>query len=249
MSKSMPIEGMKSRQLAPLQQIFALQTEGQGTRLRVSCARERSKALKDLLGIVDAKDPYTYGHSLRVTQVALMIGKSMGFKASRLRYLYEAACLHDLGKTSIPDTILNKTGRLDKDEMLCMQQHSQIGHKLLADHPLFHGVSKIVLAHHERWDGLGYPFGLKEQQIPLEARVIAVADAFDAMTSDRPYRKGLCHSFSIKEIESHSGDQFDPMCVDHFCRIADRILESTPCQSCSFIFEEDHDALMHSKKV
>lgn len=211
--------------------------------------QKRNDALKKLLGVVDAKDTYTYGHSLRVTQVAFLIGREMGFSQKRLRFLYEASCLHDLGKTKIPDAILNKAGRLDRDEMLCMQKHSQMGASLLGKHLLFKGVSEIVLAHHERWDGLGYPFGLKAEKIPLEARIIAIADAFDAMTSDRPYRQGLCHNYGVREIESHSGDQFDPMCVEYFSCIADQISQSTQCLQCTYGAEEDHESLMHSKKV
>lgn len=249
MSNAIPVRKGTKKITGCFKNISAFQGRTESLMPTAIDARKRSDALKNLLGVVDAKDPYTYGHSLRVTQIALMIGKSMGFSQKRLRFLYESSCLHDLGKTTIPDEILNKTGRLDHEEMLSMQRHSQIGHALLCEHPLFNNVAQVVLAHHERWDGLGYPFGLKGEKILLEARIIAVADAFDAMTSDRPYRKGLCHSYGIQEIQNHSGDQFDPVCVDHFCRIAGQISHSSECLECLYGIEEDHESLMHSKKV
>lgn len=232
-----------------IQQMRALTPGKKGSALPRMGDSQRGQALMGLLGIVDAKDPYTHGHSLRVTQIAMMIGKVMGFNQGRLRDLYEASCLHDLGKTQVPNNILNKAGWLTEDEMQCMQKHSQVGYDLLCQHPLFGGIASIIQAHHERWDGLGYPFGLVGEAIPLEARIIAIADAFDAMTSDRPYRKGLCHSYGVQEIRSHSGDQFDPLCVEAFCEVVDQILQTPQCSQCTFAAEDNHDGLMHSRKI
>lgn len=205
-----------------------------------------------LLAILHGSDIYTHGHSLRVTQIAMLIATSMGLEESQIQDLYTAACLHDIGKTSIPDNILNKASRLSNEEMVTMQSHSKIGYDIICEYSCFDEISNIILSHHERWDGLGYPSGLVGDEIPLLSRIISVADAFDAITSDRPYRNGQCHLYGVEEIQKHAGNQFDPFCVEHFTKIEKYIIPSNTMEhpglrlyECKII----HEALMHSKKI
>jgi HD-GYP domain-containing protein (c-di-GMP phosphodiesterase class II) len=204
-----------------------------------------------ILTVLDARDPYTFSHSLRVTEIAVLIATDMKLPAEKIRTIHEAAYMHDIGKVGIPDRVLNKMGRLTRDEMLYMQAHPRIGYNVLSRLPLFKGIAEIVLCHHERWDGLGYPAGLKGEEIPLESRIIAVADAFDAITSDRPYRKGQTMAFGIEEIQRHREDQFGPRVVDHFLNICKQIPEAIDTladASCPNAFN-GHDDLMHSRRL
>jgi len=204
-----------------------------------------------ILTVLDARAPYTFSHSLRVTAIAVPIATDMQLPAETIRGIHEAASMHDIGKVGIPDRVLNKTGRLTRDEMLYMQAHPRIGYNILSRLPLFKGIAEIVLCHHERWDGLGYPAGLKGEDIPLESRIIAVADAFDAITSDRPYRKGQTLSFGIEEILRHREDQFGPRVVDHFLNICNQIPEAMDTLAdVSYANAFDgHDDLMHSRRL
>lgn len=204
-----------------------------------------------ILTVLDARDPYTFSHSLRVTEIAVLIATDMKLPAENIRTIHEAAYMHDIGKVGIPDRVLNKMGRLTRDEMQYMQAHPRIGYNVLSRLPLFKGIADIVLCHHERWDGLGYPAGLKGEDIPLESRIIAVADAFDAITSDRPYRKGQTMEFGVEEILRHREDQFGPRVVDHFLNICQQIPEAIDTladPSCPNAFD-GHDDLMHSRRL
>lgn len=165
------------------------------------------------------KDPYTQGHSIRVTEYALKIGEAMGLEKDKMQELELAAVLHDIGKLGIPDKILKKPGRLTKEEFEIMRQHSDKGDKMLEGIKDLEPYKRYVRAHHERYDGLGYPDGLKGEEIPLISRIIFVADTFDAMTSDRPYRKGLPIEVTIDELIRCAGTQFDPYIVETFVRI------------------------------
>ena len=204
-----------------------------------------------ILTVLDARDPYTFSHSLRVTEIAVLIANDMKLPAEKIRTIHKAAYMHDIGKVGIPDRVLNKMGRLTRDEMLYMQAHPRIGYNVLSRLPYFKGIAEIVLYHHERWDGLGYPAGLKGEEIPLESRIIAVADAFDAITSDRPYRKGQTMAFGIEEILRHREEQFGPRVVDHFLNICKHIPETINTLadvSCPNAFD-GHDDLMHSRRL
>ena len=204
-----------------------------------------------ILTVLNARDPYTFSHSLRVTEIATLIAADMNLPSEKIRLIHEAAYLHDIGKVGIPDRVLNKTGRLTHEEMHYMQAHPRIGYNVLMRLPLFRDIAGIVLSHHERWDGLGYPAGLKAEQIPIESRIIAVADAFDAITSDRPYRKGQSMEFGLEEILRHKKDQFGPLVVDHFLNIFQHIpraIDTLADTSCPGAFE-GHDDLMHSRRL
>ncbi len=211
-----------------------------------------TELIEIVLTVLNARDPYTFSHSLRVTQISTLIALDMKLSREQVEIIHEAAYLHDIGKVGIPDKVLNKTGRLDREEMRYMQAHPRIGYNVLSKLPLFKNIADVVLSHHERWDGMGYPNGLKGEEIPLESRIIAVADAFDAITSDRPYRKGQSMEQGIEEIQKHCGDQFEPMAVSHFLNICAQIPEAfdvlVDFESSPHAFD-GHDDLMHSRRL
>jgi len=166
-----------------------------------------------LAGAVDAKDAYTHGHSLRVARTALIVGRQLELTAERLEPLLMSAILHDVGKIAIPDEILKKPGRLTVEEYEVMKGHALAGARMLAHIPALDEVIPGIRNHHEDWDGGGYPDGLAGEEIPLFGRIILIGDAFDAMTTDRIYRKSRSVAAAMKQIEEHSGRQFDPACA------------------------------------
>jgi len=178
------------------------------------------EALGDAL---DLKDAETEGHSRRVTAFTIAIARAMGLPQDRVRVIARGAFLHDVGKMAIPDAILRKPGRLTAGEQAVMQQHARLGYQMLRKIPFLHEAADIVYSHQERFDGSGYPRGLKGDQIPLGARIFAVADTFDAMTSDRPYRAAQSIPSARREIERQSDKQFDPDIVKVFQSIKDNI--------------------------
>jgi|GEM_PF-3770178 len=169
-----------------------------------------------LANMVEGKDDYTGGHCQRLAEMALAIGIRLGFDEERLNTLTYAAILHDIGKVAIPDAILNKPGQLTPKEYRILQEHPVIGRQLLEKIDLLRAAAPIVEQHHERWDGRGYPHGLKDEEILLEARIITVVDAFDAMTTTRPYRRALPKSEAVSQLREGAGSQFDPEVVDVF---------------------------------
>lgn len=176
-----------------------------------------------LSNAVDARDKYTAGHSERVTGFSLQIAHKLGLEDEKLQLLETAALFHDIGKVGINDDILNKTGKLSEEEFEIIKQHPQIGVNILCSIDFLNEVLPIILHHHERFAGGGYPRGISGEEIPLESRIIAVADTYDAMTSDRPYRKGLPHDIAVSEIVKFKGVQFDETVVDAFISIIDEI--------------------------
>jgi putative nucleotidyltransferase with HDIG domain len=178
------------------------------------------EALGDAL---DLKDAETEGHSRRVTGFTIAIARAMGLPQDRVRVIARGAFLHDVGKMAIPDAILRKPGRLSPEEQAIMQQHALLGYQMLRKIPFLHEAADIVYSHQERFDGTGYPRGLKGDQIPLGARIFAIADTFDAMTSDRPYRAAQSISSGRREVERQSGKQFDPEIVSVFQSISEGI--------------------------
>ena len=186
-----------------------------------------SDVVRTLTSAIDAKDPYTCGHSERVARVATRIGRAMNLDAEALNTLYLGGLLHDIGKIGIDDNVLRKAGRLTPAEYEHIKLHPALGHKILTGLQQLSHVFPVVRSHHEQWDGNGYPDGLAEDEIPQLARIAAVADAYDAMTSDRPYRQGM-ESKRVREIfQRGSGEQWDPEVVDAFFASLDDIEEMT----------------------
>ena len=173
-------------------------------------------AMKALIMSEEARDTYTSGHSRRVTEYAVAIAKRMGLCHGERRHIEYAGYLHDIGKIGISDAILNKAGRLNDDEWQVIKKHPEVALEIL--NPLkFLPEEKIIIKHHhERYDGAGYPDGLKGEGIPLGARIMAVADSFDAMNSKRPYRDALSKDAIISELKKARGSQLDPKIVDVF---------------------------------
>lgn len=189
--------------------------------------RQQSELLagivRALTSAIDAKDPYTCGHSDRVARVAVRLAEELGCDAETLNTLYLAGLLHDIGKIGIDDNVLRKAGKLSDAEYEHIKQHVSIGHRILHDLTKLEEVLPVVLHHHESWDGGGYPARLECERIPLPARIVAVADAFDAMSSDRPYRKGMPDDTVDRILRAGAGQQWDPNVVDAYFRAREDI--------------------------
>lgn len=168
---------------------------------------------------IEMRDPYTGGHTRRVMEYSLGIGKRMGLPAGEIERLKLSAILHDIGKIGVPDDVLLKPGKLTDKELRSMMRHAEIGPEVLSRIRKLKEILPGIRHHHERYDGAGYPSGLKGDDIPIIARIIAVADSFDAMTSDRPYRKGLSVETAVEELRKNSGTQFDPSAVKSFLTV------------------------------
>jgi HD-GYP domain-containing protein (c-di-GMP phosphodiesterase class II) len=177
------------------------------------------EALSTLVKAVELKDAYTHGHSQRTAELAVELGLQMALPPERLRIIARGAYLHDLGKIAIPDQILNKPGGLTAEERKVVETHPQHGYELASPAPSLREVLPVILHHHERMDGLGYPAGLVGTAIPLEARVVAVADVWDALTSNRAYREGWEPTQALAHIEAGRGTHFDPFVVDALVRV------------------------------
>jgi HD-GYP domain-containing protein (c-di-GMP phosphodiesterase class II) len=167
-------------------------------------------ALLALSEAIEARDPYTRGHSARVARMAHSVGVLLGCDEARLALVRLGGALHDVGKLVVSEAVLNKPGPLTAEEQVEVRGHPEAGARMVALDRSLRPAFPGVLYHHERWDGLGYPTGRAGPEIPLEARILAVADCFDAMTSDRPYRAALPHEEAIAEVDLCSGSQFDP---------------------------------------
>jgi len=168
---------------------------------------------------LDAKDQYTAGHSQRVMEYSVGIAKRMKLNEDDVERLRKSAILHDIGKIGIPDIVLHKKTKLTKDEYAVIKSHPEIGATILKSIKSFKDFVPSVYHHHERYDGGGYPQGIHGEKIPLHARIIAVADSFDAMTSNRPYRKAFPFETALSEIEKNRGIQFDPYIAGVFIEI------------------------------
>jgi len=181
------------------------------------------QSIQALIRALEAKDPYTRGHSQRVTVYSTAIARTMGLPANRVELVRRAAILHDLGKIGIPEAILNKPGRLSPEEFAAVTRHPEIAVGILRHISFFQPLLGVVLHHHERYDGSGYPEALAGRAIPLESRIMAVADTFDAMTTTRAYRKALPLADANAEVIRAAGTQLDPDVVDCFLRAQGRI--------------------------
>lgn len=213
--------------------------------LASSTAGDPSKALVSSLlmmaWFVEARDPYTGGHLWRVSRYARLLGEAAGLSAADVARVSLGGFLHDLGKIGIPDAVLRKPGALNQDEYAIVRTHPEMGWRMLAGHPLAELVKEVVYSHHERPDGKGYPRGLRAEDIHLDARIVGICDAFDAMTSNRPYRAGMSRGQALAIIRSQSGSQFDAGLSRDFLELGrrgmlDHVLghsdDGTPLQAC-----------------
>ncbi|MFQ5498751.1 MAG: HD domain-containing phosphohydrolase [Candidatus Zixiibacteriota bacterium] len=183
-------------------------------RLNESVGSSYLQAIRALANAIEARDKYTAGHTDRVCRLAELMASQLGWDRPAKEHLIMGCTLHDIGKIGVPDAILNKASRLSEEEIKQMSCHPQVGLKIIAGINLFKPAIPYIGCHHERFDGAGYPKGLKGENIPIEGRLLAVADTFDAIMSDRPYRAGRDLETAVKELLHHSGSQFDPMLVD-----------------------------------
>ncbi len=183
-------------------------------KLYVDMRKNYYDTVKALINTIEAKDPYTSGHANRVGKYAVAIGTEINLSAKKIERLKNAALLHDIGKIGIDDHILNKQGRLTDLELEVIRNHPSIGYDIIKDIGFLKEVMDVVKHHHEKWDGTGYPDGLKKEEIPLETTVLTIADAFDAMTTDRPYREALSHNEAFEELRKNAGIQFNPHIIE-----------------------------------
>ena len=188
----------------------------ENTKLHQTVLDAYKSTITTLAAAIDAKDPYTRGHSQRVMEYTLLAGSSLSLSPEEMETLEYASILHDVGKIAIDSWILNKPESLNKLEWDVIREHPSIGANLLKGIPFLESASELVLYHHERYDGKGYPDGIKGENIPIGARLIAVADAFDTMTTDRAYRSALTVDYAINELHKCSSTQFCPVAVKAF---------------------------------
>ena len=214
--------GQLRRQNQIYRQNLEQMVAGRTARLRATMQdleRSYDITLEAMGDALDLRDHETEGHSKRVTAYTIALAREMGLGAEELRVIARGAFLHDIGKIATPDAVLLKPGKLDPDEVAIMREHCQRGYDMVCKIPFLREASAIVYAHQESFDGSGYPRGLRGEEIPLGARIFAIADTLDAITSDRPYRRGKDFSAARDEIARCAGRQFDPAIVEVFLRI------------------------------
>ena len=195
---------------------------------RVKLETQTLDSLFQLADILDARDKYTHGHSERVGKYAEQLAIQLGLSSDRAHLTFLAGRLHDIGKCTVSNEVLYKRGSLDDDEQSHMRQHPEVGGAMLAHFSLFREVAGFVRGHHERWDGRGYPDRLAGELIPLESRIIAVVDSYDAMTTTRPYRIALPHSEAVRRLQEGAGRQWDPRVVATFVTWAEAHPDRAP---------------------
>ena len=175
--------------------------------------------LKALTAALETRDSETHGHSERVVSYSLRLGHEYGLSSEKMKWLEFGSLLHDIGKIGVPDSILRKPAKLTEEEWVRMREHPLHGQQILRGIEFLEGAARVVAQHHEQWDGTGYPFGLRDEEIDICARIFAVADAFDAITSDRVYRRGKPYEAAAQELDDWAGRQFDPKVVEAFHRV------------------------------
>jgi putative nucleotidyltransferase with HDIG domain len=175
--------------------------------------------LKALTAALETRDSETHGHSERVVTYSLRLGREYGLNSEQMKSLEFGSLLHDIGKIGVPDSILRKPAKLTEEEWVRMREHPLHGQQILRGIEFLQGASRVVAQHHEKWDGTGYPLGLHAEDIDINARIFAVADAFDAITSDRVYRRGKSYEAAAQELDDWAGRQFDPKVVEAFHRV------------------------------
>lgn len=176
--------------------------------------------LRALTAALETRDAETHGHSERVVTFSLRLGREYGLNSHEMKSLEFGSLLHDIGKIGVPDAILRKPAKLTDEEWVRMREHPLHGQQILRGIKFLEGAARVVAQHHEKWDGTGYPLGLKAEEIDICARIFSVADAFDAITSDRVYRQGRSYQAAAEELNEWIGRQFDPMVVEAFHRVA-----------------------------
>lgn len=201
--------------------------------------------IEAFVSAIDAREHETGRHSLRVTQFAVIIGHAFGIQDRDLVDLYCGALLHDIGKIGVPDAVLLKRGPLSKDEQDMMQKHPEIGHRIISHIGYLANASRIIICHHEHVDGSGYPKGLKGDEIPLGARVFAVADTLDALTVKRPYREPISFEDACGEIKAKTGNIYDPLAVKALEDAAGDLKDIIG----KIVFEEDHLPHEHHRLI
>ena len=175
--------------------------------------------LKALTAALETRDSETHGHSERVVTYSLRLGREYGLNSEQMKSLEFGSLLHDIGKIGVPDSILRKPAKLTEEEWVRMREHPVHGQQILRGIEFLQGAARVVAQHHEQWDGSGYPLGLRAEEIDICARIFAVADAFDAITSDRVYRRGKSYEAAAQELDDWAGRQFDPKIVEAFHRV------------------------------
>jgi putative nucleotidyltransferase with HDIG domain len=175
--------------------------------------------LKALTAALETRDSETHGHSERVVSYSLRLGREYGLSSENMKALEFGSLLHDIGKIGVPDSILRKPAKLTEEEWVRMREHPLHGQQILRGIEFLEGAARVVAQHHEKWDGSGYPFGLRNEDIDICARIFAVADAFDAITSDRVYRRAKPYEAAAQELDNWAGRQFDPKVVEAFHRV------------------------------
>jgi len=170
----------------------------------------QKELILSMIQILELHDPYTKGHSENVANISAALAEKLSYSKEGIQKIYWAGLVHDIGKILIPNSLLSKPGKLSGEEFSELKRHPEYGAKVLESSQELKEIVTIVRYHHERWDGSGYPEGLSGKRIPEESRILAIADAFDAMTSNRPYRESLSWEYAINEIKTYAGKQFDP---------------------------------------
>jgi putative nucleotidyltransferase with HDIG domain len=190
----------------------------ENARLYQNLRRTFRETIEGLVSALEAKDKYTSGHSRRVTEYALLVGRALRLNPEELEQVEWAGLLHDIGKIGIRLEALNKPGKISKEEHEMFKDHTTMGKQILEQIHFLRDIVPVVYLHHEWYNGTGYPSGMKGDQIPLGARILSIADSYDAMTSDRPYRKALEVKDALRELRRCAGTQFDPPLVEVFIR-------------------------------
>src|SRR5215813_12885399 len=210
--------------------------------------------LKALTAALETRDSETHGHSERVVSYSLRLGREYGLTSEEMKSLEFGSLLHDIGKIGVPDAVLRKPSKLTEEEWVRMREHPAHGQQILRGIEFLQGAARVVAQHHEKWDGSGYPLGLRGEEIDICARIFAVADAFDAITSDRVYRQGKSYAAAAQELDEWAGRQFDPQVVDAFHRVPQedwdelrrRSLERRPAKADWQLPEKALDSLVNA---
>ena len=205
-------------------------------------SRGYSRPIADLVEAIEWKDRYTHGHVRRVASYAVMIGKQLELPSNDLRNLALAAQLHDVGKIGVPDKILSKPARLTSEEFAVIKMLVERGYEIARSVKALEGALDGIYLHHERWDGTGYPSGLAGKDIPVQARIVAVADSCDAMTSGRMYQPAVSDEVALGELVSCRGTHFDPDCVDAFVSALAKVRESDQFPMVQTAVDHNHSA-------